>query len=514
MLAPALSEHARRRAARFSADKSQRRFAELTVAALAGPGQARRTRREPASETELALVTVTHNSADQLGRLLESVHRHLPGARVIVVDSGSDDRSVAVANEAGVTVVELGENAGFGLGVEHRRGARGRAGVRAVNPDVELIDGTLAVLAAELADAAGPERILAPRLLSPAGAPQDSAQLDPSSRLQAGGAGPRTPSPPSRAAAKGARPRRSRRSRRVGWAVGACLVARSETFRRLGPFDERIFLFAEDLELGLRAGSEGVETWFRPMLVVLHLDAHTTAKAFDGEPFDLLASQRRAVIGELRGANAARRDHRLWMLTYINRIALKSLADVRRARRERRQLAAEWRAAVLLLASARGLVAVRVDPEARALLYRHSDQDRRDEPGSPVDQRPRPPLRVVIAVGLVAGCTLALQVLLTRIFSAVLFYHFSFLAISLALLGVGAGAIAVYLRPRWFERRRSSRCWRAGRRGWRAAACVMPLALVRLDYSTGPAAGHRRLRARSWRSLRARGACRSAWRAS
>ncbi|HLM27537.1 MAG TPA: hypothetical protein VK304_11295 [Thermoleophilaceae bacterium] len=64
----------------------------------------------------------------------------------------------------------------------------------------------------------------------------------------------------------------------------------------------------------------------------------------------------------------------------------------------------------------------------------------------------RPPLRLLIAVGLIAGSTLALQVLLTRVFAAVLFYHFGFLAISLALLGVGGGAILIYVRPAWFER--------------------------------------------------------------
>ena len=50
-------------------------------------------------------------------------------------------------------------------------------------------------------------------------------------------------------------------------------------------------------------------------------------------------------------------------------------------------------------------------------------------------------LRAALGVGLVAGSTLALQVLLTRVFAAVLYYHFGFMAISLALLGVGAGAI-------------------------------------------------------------------------
>ncbi|HEX6583220.1 MAG TPA: hypothetical protein VF056_06415 [Thermoleophilaceae bacterium] len=94
------------------------------------------------------------------------------------------------------------------------------------------------------------------------------------------------------------------------------------------------------------------------------------------------------------------------------------------------------------------------------------------------------PLRAAFAVGLVAGCTLALQVLLTRVLSAVLAYHFSFLAISLALLGVGAGALAVYLRGSWFEGPLEGLLAR-----WAAvlaaSLALVPLALVRLDYSSG-----------------------------
>ena len=97
---------------------------------------------------------------------------------------------------------------------------------------------------------------------------------------------------------------------------------------------------------------------------------------------------------------------------------------------------------------------------------------------------PRPPLRVLIAVALVAGCTLALQVALTRVFSAALFYHFGFLAISLALVGTGAAAMLIYLRPRWFEAPA-----RAGSLGaWCAALTVsllvVPALLVRLNYTS------------------------------
>src|SRR2546423_5987626 len=95
----------------------------------------------------------------------------------------------------------------------------------------------------------------------------------------------------------------------------------------------------------------------------------------------------------------------------------------------------------------------------------------------------RPPLRALVGIGLVAGVTLAFQVLLTRVFSAVLFYHFSFLAISLALLGIGTGALAVYVRPGVFERLPVERtlAW-----GAVALAVLLPavsLVLVRIDYS-------------------------------
>jgi len=48
---------------------------------------------------------------------------------------------------------------------------------------------------------------------------------------------------------------------------------------------------------------------------------------------------------------------------------------------------------------------------------------------------------------LVTLGTLAFQVLLTRIFSVTMWYHFAFLAVSLAMLGMTAGAILVFLFP-------------------------------------------------------------------
>ena len=57
----------------------------------------------------------------------------------------------------------------------------------------------------------------------------------------------------------------------------------------------------------------------------------------------------------------------------------------------------------------------------------------------------------LVAVALMSFAALLLELGLTRLFSVVLFYHFAFLAISVALLGLGAGAVFACLRREWLE---------------------------------------------------------------
>jgi hypothetical protein len=52
---------------------------------------------------------------------------------------------------------------------------------------------------------------------------------------------------------------------------------------------------------------------------------------------------------------------------------------------------------------------------------------------------------LLAGLGLTSFATLLLELSLTRLFSVVLFYHFAFLAISIALLGLGAGGVFAYL---------------------------------------------------------------------
>ena len=185
---------------------------------------------DPPSPEAFALITVTHNSAVAVAELLRSVACHLPGVRVVVVDNASGDDTLAVARSFPQTVVvALPDNVGFG-----RANNRGLAEVSEpvavlVNPDVELLDASLRTLAAEAAT--GPERLLAPLVLSPNGSRQDTAHPWPASAPDVVRALVAPGRVPGRAGTW-LEPWRSATPRRIGWAVGCALVARTAT---LGP---------------------------------------------------------------------------------------------------------------------------------------------------------------------------------------------------------------------------------------------------------------------------------------
>lgn len=62
------------------------------------------------------------------------------------------------------------------------------------------------------------------------------------------------------------------------------------------------------------------------------------------------------------------------------------------------------------------------------------------------------PRALPVALFLVTLSTVMFEILLTRVFSLTMWYHFAFMAISMAMLGMTMGALAVFLRPKaWPE---------------------------------------------------------------
>jgi GT2 family glycosyltransferase len=284
--------------------------------------------------TSFSVVLVLHESAGVVGALLRSLGRWAGSAQVVVVDTASDDDGPRLAREAGAEVLALGENPGFGAacnaGVERAR----HPVTVLLNPDCELVDGGLNDLARA---ATAREALWAPRLIGHDGATERSAHPLPGTLGALLGAPLHPPAAPA-ALRERLEPWRAEHPRPVGWTVAACLAARTQLLRRLGPFDAREFLFYEDMDLCLRARAAGVPTIFDPRVRVRHLGGHATRAAYGGEPFAVLAARRREVVARNRGPAAARLDDAAQLVTFATRTLAHALAggDWRRPRAQLR----------------------------------------------------------------------------------------------------------------------------------------------------------------------------------
>jgi N-acetylglucosaminyl-diphospho-decaprenol L-rhamnosyltransferase len=288
------------------------------------------------SGAAVGIVTVLHDSAQDLQRLLRSLEPVSPRPQVVAVDAGSQDDGPEIARAFGAEVIEAGD-VGFGaannLGVERVTGSV----TLLLNPDVTVLEPPVIERLAR--HARREDALHVPRLLNPDGSIQRSAHPVPGrvSALLPALLHPRALPQPLRDRAEPWRADGDERP--VGWAIAAAVAARTDTLRRLGPFDAGQFLFFEDLDLCLRARAAGIPTILHPDLILEHRGGHSTEPAYAGEPHELLAARRRAVVRANLGRRALALDDAAQALTFATRATARTLLR-RPAGRERAQLRA------------------------------------------------------------------------------------------------------------------------------------------------------------------------------
>jgi len=226
---------------------------------------------------ELSVVFVNFNSARFLDRALASLAAAESGstAEAVVVDNASRDRAEvkALCARYNCRLLALARNLGYGAAANRGfRVARGRY-LAVANPDLEFPVGSMSALV-QLMDATPRCGAVSPQLVYPDGRAQASARRFP--RLRFVLAGRR--SIPARLFPGLSRARqfqylgieRSPGPVEVEAVIGTCIVFRREALESAGGFDERYFMFAEDLDICRRLGRAGWQVLLEPRVTVRH----------------------------------------------------------------------------------------------------------------------------------------------------------------------------------------------------------------------------------------------------
>ena len=231
----------------------------------------------------VAAVLVNYNSGTELRRALESIEREARGSwEAVVVDNASTDGSEAAALEfPQVRLVRNQENVGFARGVNQAVAGCRAARILVMNPDCQLMPGSLSPLMAML-DSDAKCAIAAPRILDPDGSPQGNARGDPDMLTGLFG---RTSS--LRRTLPGLEVARRNvvdgtkddESIRVDWVSGACMLARREAMAAVGGFDERYFMYWEDADLCRRLRERGYTIRYVPAASAVHRVGHSSRTA-------------------------------------------------------------------------------------------------------------------------------------------------------------------------------------------------------------------------------------------
>jgi len=234
-----------------------------------------------AGQLSAAAAVVSYNTRELLRACLASV-RDAGAAEIVVVDNGSRDGSVEMVRaefpEARLVLDPSNRGYGAAANLAFRRSTAEH--LLLLNSDTTVSPGACRALAAYL-DAHPRVGLAGPLLRNPDGTLQRSCFPFPSPRtafLGESGLGYGIRFVP------GLRARHPRtwahdRPRPMPWVLGAALGIRRAAFDAVGGFDERFFMYFEEVDLCRRLAGAGWEVHFAPVTEVTHLGGASTSQA-------------------------------------------------------------------------------------------------------------------------------------------------------------------------------------------------------------------------------------------
>lgn len=219
-----------------------------------------------------SIIILTYNSSGFIGDLLKSLRSFAKDSEILVVDNGSNDKTVELAKKAGgAEVYETGENLGFAKGINY--GAKRANGeyLLLINPDARFKSGNLSDLV-KIFEKDEKVGVVGGKLLNFDGKSEKSAGkffnfmetlaiilgLDEAMGVRF--------SP--------------NKIEKVDFVSGGFMMIRRSLFEKLGGLDENFFMYIEDMEFCYRVKKAGFDTVFTPEIVISHVGQGSSNRTF------------------------------------------------------------------------------------------------------------------------------------------------------------------------------------------------------------------------------------------
>lgn len=231
--------------------------------------------------TSVALVTVSYDSARVLEGFFESLFESsIIPQEIVVVNNFHEDPKLSelVRRFQGVLLTEAPHNPGYGgaMNIGFTDVSHKPDWYLIANPDVRWTKTAIEEMI-RYGDSHPEVGIIGPRIVEENGEVYPSARALPSLRNGIGHAlfaniwknNPWTHAY-----------RQDRieavEPRKVGWVSGACMLIRRTLFEELHGFDEKYFMYFEDVDICHRTHPLGFEVMYVPQAEITHLGAHST----------------------------------------------------------------------------------------------------------------------------------------------------------------------------------------------------------------------------------------------
>jgi GT2 family glycosyltransferase len=230
---------------------------------------------------DVSVVIVSFNTRDVLRECLESVYREAGTLRIqiIIVDNGSTDGSTKMVEEEFPDVLLIQSETNLGFGGANNLGfqcAEGRY-IVLLNSDAFLTPGALQ-LSVDHMDADPHVGLGGGRLIGRDGSWQPSARMFPSvltDLIVLSGLAARFPE--SRFFGYSDRTwANEMEAAEVDWVPGAYSIFRAEALKKVGLFDQRFFLYYEEVDFCKRFKQIGYSIWYWPDITVIHIGGESS----------------------------------------------------------------------------------------------------------------------------------------------------------------------------------------------------------------------------------------------